>query len=99
MIQRKRLKYTREFKLEAVRLASRPGYLLGEVAAQLSLHPNLLRDWKRKHEAEGAQAFPGNGNLSPQDEELRRLRAENRQLRMVNEILKKATAFFAKESP
>jgi len=52
----------------------------------------------KKFEAEGAEAFPGKGCLKPEDEELRRLREENRRLRMERDILKKATAFFAKES-
>ena len=52
----------------------------------------------KKFEAEGAEAFPGKGCLKPEDEESRRLREENRRLRMERDISKKATAFFAKES-
>ncbi len=62
----------------------------------------MLRAWKRRmHESDGVAAsdvFPGNGKLTSQDEELRRLRRENAVLREEREILKKATAFFARES-
>ena len=54
--------------------------------------------WKRQLASDGNQAFPGKGNLSPEKEELDLLRKENKRLRMEREILKKATAFFAKES-
>ena len=61
--------------------------------------PIALRRWKRELESDGNQAFPGKGNLSAEkQEELDRLRKENKRLRMEREILKKATAFFAKES-
>ena len=57
----------------------------------------MLGRWKRESK-EREDAFRGNGKLTPDQLELRRLQAENRQLRMEREILKKATAFFAKES-
>jgi len=57
----------------------------------------LIVRWKRELEAEGVNAFPGHGNRSPVEEELHRLRAENKRLLMERDILKKATAFFAKE--
>ena len=95
---KQRRNYTREFKAEAVgRIATR-GKSLAEVARELDLGESLLRSWKVALAAQGQQAFPGKGNLTAGDEELRRLRVENQQLRMERDILKKATAFFARES-
>lgn len=93
-----RRSYTREFKLAAVRLISVQGYSFAEAARSLDVGENLLRTWKQKLDAEGDQAFPGHGQLPPLEEEVRRLRAENKRLQMERDILKKATAFFAKHS-
>jgi transposase len=95
---KQRRNYTREFKVEAVGRITAEGKSLAEVARELGLGESLLRSWKVALAAEGPQAFPGRGNTPAADEELRRLRAENQQLRMEREILKKATAFFARES-
>ena len=94
----KRKVYTAEFKREAVSLITKHGYGVSEAARNLGLHANMLRKWKRKLEQEGEIAFPGNGRLSPDHEELHRLRQENKRLRMEREILKKAALFFAKEA-
>ena len=94
---KKRQKYSKEFKLDAVRLVTEQGYSIAETARNLGLNANMLGRWKIEA-AESEGAFRGNGKLSPEQLELRRLKAENRQLRMEREILKKATAFFAKES-
>jgi transposase len=59
---------------------------------------NLTATRKKEFESDGNQAFPGKGNLSAEKDELNRLRKENKRLRMERDILKKATAFFAKES-
>ena len=95
---KQRRNYTREFKIEAVRRIAAEGRSLAEVARELGLGESLLRSWKQTLAAEGEQAFPGKGNPPALEEELRRLRAENQRLRMEREVLKKATAFFAKES-
>jgi transposase len=95
---RQRRSFTREFKIEAVRRITEQGRSLAEVARDLDLSETMLRAWKQALAAEGEQAFPGKGNLPAVEEELRRLRAENQRLRMEREILKKATAFFARES-
>ena len=73
------------------------GYTVAEAARSLGIHANLLSNWKRKFEAEAEAAANGTSN-GKEHEELRRLRAENRRLRMERDILKKATAYFAKES-
>src|SRR5580704_12477411 len=94
---RQRRSYTREFKVEAVKLVTEKGYSFAEAARSLDVGETLLRSWKHSFHDQGEQAFPGNGNRSPLEEELRRLQAENKRLQMERDILKKATAFFAKE--
>ncbi len=90
--------FTREFKAEAVRRVTEGGKSLAEVARELDLGESMLRAWKQALAAEGGQAFPGKGSPPAHEEELRRLRAEVRRLTMERDILKKATAFFARES-
>lgn len=94
---RKRRTYTKEFKIEAVKLVTEEGYRLAEAAENLGIHANLLSTWKRKYGTE--QGTTHNGDLNGEErKELRRLREENRRLRMERDILKKATVYFAKES-
>jgi transposase len=95
---RARRTYTREFKVAAVQLITQQGRSVAEAARCLGIGENLLRKWKHDLDAEGDQAFPGQGHLPPLEEEVRRLRAENKRLQMERDILKKATAFFAKEA-
>jgi transposase len=94
----KRKSYTAEFKREAVRLVIEHQYGVAEAARNLGINVNMLRRWKREVAYSENGAFPGKGRLSPEQEELHRLRAENKRLRMEREILKKAAAFFANES-
>ena len=93
---KKRRTYTPEFKAEAVKLVTEQGYSVAEAARSLGIHETLLRSWKQALEAQGADAFPGQGKLPAAEEELRRLRAENKRLLLECEILKKATALFAR---
>jgi transposase len=95
---RTRRTYTRDFKLAAVKLITVEGRSFSEAARSLGLSENLLRVWKQKLQTEGGQAFPGQGTLTPLEEEVRRLRAENKRLQTERDILKKATAFFAAEA-
>ena len=97
-MSKKRRTYTAEFKREALTLISEKGYSVAEAARSLGIHENLLRSWKRTHDEQGDQAFPGNGRLPAVEEELRRLRADNKRLLAEREILKKAAAFFAREA-
>ena len=90
--------YTAEFKVAAVKLVTEQGYSLREAARSLGVSEKQHRKWKRSLEDQGQQAFPGKGNLPPVQEEIRRLKEENQRLRMERDILKKATAFFARES-
>jgi transposase len=93
-----RRKFPREFKIEAVRRVVDGGEPAAEVARALDLQPNMLYQWVRQFKTEAAEAFRGNGTMTSQDEEVRRLRREVAVLREERDILKKATAFFAKES-
>jgi transposase len=90
--------YTAEFTREAVSLITDHGYGVSEAACNVGLHANMLRKWKQKMAQQGESAFPGNGRLSPDEEELHRLRQENTRLRMEREMLKKAALFFATEA-
>lgn len=93
----KRRKYTREFKEEAVKLITEQGYQVAEAARNLGVHASVLGRWKREVEGveEGAS---GNCDLKAVQAEVNRLRKENKRLRLEREILKKAAAFFARES-
>jgi transposase len=95
---RTRRTYAPEFKVEAVKLVTEQGYSFAEAARSLGLSENLIRPWKLAFEAKGDQAFPGQGKLPAIEEELRRLRAENKRLLAERDILKKAPAFFAREA-
>ena len=90
--------YTPEFKVEAVKLVTEQGYSVAEAARSLGLSDNLLRNWKQALKDQGDQAFPGNGNRPALEQELARLRAENKRLLAERDILKKAAAFFAREA-
>ena len=98
-MSRRRRQFSPEFKLEAVRLAE-SGKSPAEVARELVIRADMLRKWRRQFASGPSEreAFPGNGALTGQDEEIRQLRRENAQLREEREILKKAAAFFARES-
>lgn len=89
-------KFTREFKLEAVRLATSGEKPLAQVTSELGILPNLLRNWRRQAEGRAgrpvADVFPGHGRLPSQDEELRRLRREVETLRQEYDFLKKTAA-------
>jgi len=96
MTGKKRRSFTGEFKAEAVRLVMEKHYSIREAADSLGIGENLLRRWKDRL-AESANDVEGT-NGTALHEELKRLRAENKRLLMEREILKKAAAFFAKES-
>jgi transposase len=89
-----RRKYTREFKVSAVKLVNEQGYSIPEAAKSLGIDPNCVRGWVGKFSSEAGLAPSGEGAMAA---ELRRLRKENARLIMEREILKKAAAFFAKE--
>jgi len=97
MSGRRRRQFSAEFKKEAVGLITEQGYMIAEAARNLGIHATVLGRWKREHGAADDDSGKKAGKASVRME-LRRLREENRRLRMEREILKKAAAFFAKES-
>ncbi len=93
-----RRRFSREYKQEAIRLVTERGVTVAQAARDLGLHVNSLRKWVREHAADPPHAFPGEGQQKPEAAELTRLRREVATLRMERDILKKAAAYFAKES-
>jgi len=92
--------YPKEFKAEAVALAEKREKPISQIAVDLGINENMLRRWMqqtRESADSGLRAFPGHGR--PRDAELARLRKENKALREVNEILKKAAVIFAQGEP
>lgn len=96
----KRRQFTREFKLEAVRLVIEEKKPVAEVARHLGIRSDMLRAWRRQLEGRAGlspeEAFPGHGHAATPDEEVRRLRREVERLRQERDFLKKAAAYFAK---
>ena len=92
---RPRTTYTAEFKLQAVRMITDQKLSVVEVARQLDLGENLLRNWRKAFLERGGAAFLGHGHPTSADDELRRLRAENARLRAERDLLKEAAAYFA----
>jgi len=93
----KRKHYSKQFKIDAVKLVTEQGYKVSEAARNLGIHHSSLRNWKKQLATDGNQSFPGKGHMTSDKEELYRLRKEVKKLRMEREILKKAAAFFANE--
>src|ERR1700750_1482516 len=94
----RRRKFGREFKLEAVRLCRDRGVSVAQAARDLDVHENVLRKWVREFGSDPVQAFPGNGQMKPEQQEIERLRREVNKLKAERDILKKAAAFFAREA-
>lgn len=94
--QKAKRKYTREFKLEAVRLYESSGKSLRVIEQELGITRFLLAKWVQQFREGEQDAFPGKGKLREGDAELRRLRRENEILRQERDILKKAVAIFSK---
>jgi len=97
MARRKRRKFTSEFKAETIKLIRESGRSIGDICRELDLTETAVRQWVKQAEIDEGGGAAG-ALTSAELEELRRLRKENRELRMEREILKRATAFFAKES-
>ena len=93
-----RRKFTREFKLEAVRLIKDRGVSYVQASEDLGVHTSQLRDWVKKFSEDPQHAFPGHGQMKPEQLEITRLKREVAKLKAERDILKKAAAYFAKES-
>ena len=93
-----RRKFSREFKIEAVRLVREGGVSVAQASRDLDVHENGVRKWVKEFGADPKQAFPGNGRMKPEQLEIDRLRREVAKLKAERDILKKAAAYFARES-
>jgi transposase len=93
-----RRKFTREFKLEAVKLIKERGVSVAQAARDLGVNDGMLYNWVRQLADDPEQSFPGHGQMKPEQAEIARLRREVTKLKAERDILKKAAAYFAKES-
>jgi transposase len=89
--------FSREFKVEAVRLVQERGVSIAQASRDLDLNDNVLRRWIREMSSDPSQAFPGRGQMKADELEVEKLRREVIRLRAERDILKKAAAYFAKE--
>ena len=97
---KKRRQFPKEFKVEAVQLARESDRPVAEVARDLGIAPSLLHRWiQQVEEQDPATAFPGSGKVREADDEVRRLQRELARVQQERDFLKKAAAFFARESP
>ena len=90
--------YSKEFKLKACELVIKDNISVAVVAEKFGINHIMLHRWVSEYRELGEEAFVGKGYQRPADAELRKLRQENERLKMENEILKKAAAYFAKKS-
>lgn len=94
----KRKSYTKEFKIEAVRLMEEGNRSVSQLARELEISGATLHTWRKQLKQQGDHAFPGKGSLTPEQAELSQLRLENRQLRQERDLFKKVLTYFSKES-
>jgi len=97
MSEKKRKSYSREFKMEAVRLITEKGYSIAEASRNLGIEYSVLRRWKTQLADDPQNAFPGKGKLKAPDEEVRRIKRELERVKEERNILKKALAYFAED--
>ena len=91
-------RFTREFKLEAVKLIRDRGVSYVQASRDLGVHQSVLRNWVKALADDPQHAFPGHGQMKPEQAEIARLKREVAKLKAERDILKKAAAYFAKES-
>jgi transposase len=93
-----RRKFTREFQLEAVKLLTERGGSVAQAALDWGVHGSVLRRGVQEGAVDPQEAFPGQGQMRSEPGEIERLRREGFKLKAARDILKKAAAYFAKES-
>jgi len=91
-----RRRYRREFKLDALKLVAE-GRPVAEIARGLGIHVNTLHGWRAQLASDPEAAFPGQGNRSEKDDEIRRLKRDLKRVTQERDILKKAAAYFAND--
>ena len=89
--------FSREFKVEAVKLVRDRGVAVAQASRDLEVAESVLRRWMRDLSSDPVQAFPGRGQMKPEQQEIDRLRREVAKLKAERDILKKAAAYFAKD--
>lgn len=95
--KRARRKFTKEFKIEAVRLVKQRAGKVTEVADNLGIHPVVLHRWIREFSEDPEYAFPGQGKMRTPDEEVHKLKKELKDLKEERDILKKALTIFSRQ--
>ena len=95
---KKRRTYSREFKLDAVRLAETSDESMAQIERNLGIGEGCLRKWRSRLAADGESAFPGHGNLPPDQERVRQLERQLEIARQERDILEKAIAIFSRPS-
>lgn len=90
--------FSREYKLEAVKLVRERGVTVAQAARDLDVHENVLRKWVREYGDDPSQSFPGKGQMKPEQLEIERLRREVAKLKAERDILKKAATYFARDA-
>lgn len=93
----KRRRFTREFKIETVKLATDGDNSVPQIAIDMGIHPNTLYRWVQQYSDKPQEAFPGTGHMTSDAEMIRQLKRENERLKMERDILKKAMAIFSKD--
>jgi len=97
MISRK--KYTKDFKLEMISLVLDQGYSVAKAARSFEINANMLRRWIKEYQTDNdEQLLESNGQLTPEQEEIRHLKLENKQLKLEKQMLKEAVILFARET-
>jgi transposase len=94
-MKKQRRTYTREFKLEALRLLESSGKSVAQIERDLGIEGRCLYRWRKEFGETQEQAFPGHGRMTPEQERIRQLERENEILRQQRDILKKAVAIFS----
>ncbi len=92
-----RRRFSREFKVEAVRLVRDRGVSVAQAARDLDVHENVLRKWVKQFADDPLEAFPGHGKMKAAEAEIAQLKREVQKLKAERDILKKAAAYFAKD--
>jgi len=96
MVSRRR-RFTREFKIETVKLVTDSDNSVTQIATDMGIHPNTLYRWVQQYSEKPQEAFPGIGHMTSEAEMIRQLKRENERLKMERDILKKAMAIFSKD--
>lgn len=98
-MSKKRRRFSREFKLDVVRMVTESGHRVVDVSKELELRPDMVRRWVKQFTQDPEQSFPGVGHQRARDAEVAKLRRELSRVREERDILKKAVAIFSDRRP